>query len=110
MVDRPLSQADAVLINGAAQICHTTIHDPERQAMVIDCLREAVNSANWDHPISGPLVSKVRNLLDDLRDKKEPLHRRYAFEVGEIQAALVPIFEWRMGVSLELFREGRSAA
>lgn len=106
-----MTMADATLINAVgALVTSRTAFDPDEQEMLIDCMEECMNSANWNNPHMLPLVTAARTISKKCLNKRENIYHTLPVEACELQGILCQVLRWRLGESLEAWRTRRVAA
>lgn len=104
-----LRLADQVLINAAVMAVSTVTFPCKRFNTAIDLARQVLPSCSHHHGFMGPLISGMNQMVaahDRILDQSEA-HARARILV---QAALVSVSEWRMGLAYDAFCEQQRKA
>lgn len=101
---RRLNLADQVLVNALAAILLPVIHDPARERMLLDVLREVLPQASGEHPQMMAVYQAAQGFFDGpVLDVPR--------EIGAKARAVEPLvrfFEARTGAALDTFRAAKT--
>ena len=101
---RRMNLADQVLVNALAAIVLPVVHDPARERMLIEILREVLPQASEEHPQMMAVYEAAKGFFDGpVLDVPR--------EVGAKARAVEPLvrfFEARTGAALDAFRAAKT--